>query len=61
MKNLLAALALTLATPTIAYAMTYYLQSQWTEGANRFCRYTNGTVMNVGYRLCPMSIQAPAY
>ncbi|MFL6856329.1 MAG: hypothetical protein ACJ8EB_00310 [Allosphingosinicella sp.] len=53
---LLAALfAATVASP--AYAMTYYLQAQWLDGGNRFCRYSNGTVLNVGYRICPLSIQ----
>lgn len=58
MKKLIlaAVLAATLA-PTAAYAMTYYLTAQWLDRGNRFCRYGNGTVLNVGYSICPMSIQ----
>jgi len=37
--------------------MTYYLTAQWVEGGNRFCRYGNGTVLNVGYQICPLSIK----
>lgn len=46
---------LTYAAP--AYAMTYYLTRQWIQGGNNFCQYSNGTVLNMGYRTCPMSIQ----
>ena len=52
---IIAAAAALSSTP--AYAMTYYLTAQWTEGVNRFCRYGNGTVLNVGVRICPLSIQ----
>jgi hypothetical protein len=51
-----AALALT-ATPLVAQNMTYFLTAQWVEGGNRFCRYGNGTILNVGYRICPLSIK----
>ena len=51
-----AALALT-ATPVAAQYMTYFLTAQWVEGGNRFCRYGNGTVLNVGYQICPLSIK----
>jgi hypothetical protein len=51
-----AALALT-ATPAAAQYMTYYLTAQWVEGVNRFCRYGNGTVLNVGVQICPLSIK----
>lgn len=50
-------LMLALLAPLVAYAMTYYLEAQWTEGGNRFCRYGDGTVLNVGYKLCPLSIK----
>ncbi|RPI18834.1 MAG: hypothetical protein EHM65_01925 [Acidobacteriales bacterium] len=51
-----AALALT-ATPVAAQTITYFLTAQWVEGVNRFCRYGNGTVLNVGVQLCPLSIR----
>jgi hypothetical protein len=58
MKKLILAAALALtATPVAAHYMTYFLSAQWVEGGNRFCRYTNGTVLNVGYRICPLSIK----
>jgi hypothetical protein len=58
MKKIVIAAALGLsATPAEAQYMTYYLTAQWTEGGNRFCRYGNGTVLNVGYRVCPLSIK----
>jgi len=50
-------LLLALLAPMFAHAMTYFLQAQWTEGVNRFCRYGNGTVLNVGINLCPLSIE----
>lgn len=52
---IIAAAAVLSSTP--AYALTYYLTAQWVETGNRFCRYGNGTVLNVGYRLCPLSIE----
>lgn len=51
-----AAMALT-ATPLVAQSMTYYLVAEWVERGDRFCRYGNGTVLNVGYRICPLSIK----
>lgn len=58
-KTIIAAIALAAAVlaSSPAMAMTYYLTSQWLEGGNRFCMYGNGTVLNVGYRICPLSIQ----
>jgi hypothetical protein len=42
-----------------AYALTYYLTDQWfSDNGNRMCEYSNGTVLNVGYRICPLSIEA---
>lgn len=59
LKNIVTAIALAAsalaATPT--YAMTYFLVSEWYESGNHFCRYGNGTVLNVGYRTCPLNIQ----
>jgi len=46
------------ATPAAAqYQMTYYLVAQWFENGSHFCRYGNGTVLNVGARVCPLSIK----
>lgn len=52
-----AALALTATSAAAQYQMTYYLVAQWFENGNQFCRYGNGTVLNVGVRTCPLSIK----
>jgi hypothetical protein len=58
MKKIIIAAVLALtATPVAAQGMTYFLTAQWIENGNRFCRYSNGTVLNVGYSICPMSIR----
>lgn len=62
MKKLIvsAALAVTMAAAPAAaqYSMTYYLTDQWVnQNGNRMCQYGNGTVLNVGYRVCPLSIK----
>jgi hypothetical protein len=57
-KLVIAAVLAATAAPAMAqYNMTYYLVSQWTEGANRFCKYSNGAVIPVGISLCPLSIK----
>ena len=48
--------ALLLAFNSAAFAMTYFLESQWLERGNRFCKYSNGTVLNVGVSTCPLKI-----
>lgn len=47
------------AAPAAAqYQMTYFLTDQWVNSnGNRMCQYGNGTVLNVGYRVCPLSIK----
>ena len=46
------------AAPIMAMAMTYYLESEWTDKTGaRMCKYSNGTTLNVGYKTCPRSIQ----
>jgi hypothetical protein len=49
-------LIVALLAPMAAYAMTYYLQEQWVTNGARFCKYGNGTVLNVGANICPLSI-----
>ena len=56
MKRYVAIFVLTV-VPCAVFAMTYYLDSEWVEKGNRFCKYGNGTVLNVGYKTCPLSIQ----
>jgi len=52
-----AALAFTATSAAAQYQMTYYLVAQWYENGNQMCRYGNGTVLNMGYRTCPLSIK----
>lgn len=40
-----------------AYAMTYFLTKSWWSNGNQMCQYGNGTVLNMGISLCPLSIQ----
>lgn len=35
-----------------------FLTAQWFEHGNQMCKYDNGTVLNMGIRLCPLSIPA---
>ena len=50
-----AVIALGMATP--AQALSQYLVAEWYENGNHFCRYANGTVLNVGIKLCPLTIE----
>jgi len=57
MKKLIIAVALAaMATPASAQ-MTHYLVSQWFSNGSQMCRYSNGTVLNMGARICPLSIR----
>lgn len=47
---------LTLASTSSYADITHFLTAQWMENGNRFCRYDNGTVLNVGINLCPLTI-----
>lgn len=55
MRKVILAAAIVVAAP--AHAMTYYLVADWYENGNHFCRYSNGTVLNVGVRICPLKIE----
>lgn len=56
-KQAATALALFVALLSAHAQMTYFLVAQWHENGNQFCKYQNGTVLNVGINLCPLSIQ----
>ena len=56
MKRLFAALAVAAALASPAYAMIAFLVAEWIERGDQMCKYDNGTVLNVGLRLCPLSI-----
>lgn len=55
MKSLAAILVL--AVSAGAFAATAYLTDQWVskDGSN-MCKYSNGSVLNMGYKACPASI-----
>ena len=55
MKKLILAVVL-MGAFTSAYAMTYFLVSQWRDGGNQMCKYGNGSVLNVGINICPLQI-----
>lgn len=60
MRNVIKAIVIAAAVLSAApaYAMTYYLTNQWyNSNGNHMCEYSNGTVLNVGYRICPLNIQ----
>ena len=57
MKKIIIAVVLAaIATPASAQ-MTHYLVRQWFSGGNQFCQYQNGTVLNIGVGVCPLSIR----
>ena len=57
MKSNLSILVLGLLASSAFAGMTYFLTSQWVEKGNQMCRYGNGTVLNVGVNVCPLSIK----
>lgn len=57
MRNLMIAALLAAGVATPASAMTYFLVRDWYANGNHMCAYGNGTVLNVGYRICPLSIE----
>ena len=49
--------AILLALPAMAWAATAYLTEQWVSKGDNYCKYSNGTVLNMGYKACPASIK----
>lgn len=56
MKKIAVAAMLAFAAVAHAQVLTF-LVTQWHEGGNQMCRYDNGTVLNVGIKLCPLSLR----
>ena len=60
LENLMKTLFLVLAVAALsipAHAQVKsFLVSQWFEKGNQMCKYDNGTVLNMGAKLCPLSI-----
>lgn len=56
MKKLIFAASVLGAFALSAYAMTGFLQREQTSGMNKFCYYSNDTVITVkAFELCPLS------
>ncbi len=34
-----------------------FLFSEWMENGSRMCKYGNGSVLNMGINLCPLTIE----
>lgn len=58
MKTLMAALCALVLISSAQAQMLSFLVSQWFENGNQMCKYDNGTVLNMGARICPLSIRA---
>ena len=56
MTKSLVSIALTTFMVASQAQMMHQLVAQWVENGNRFCKYSNGTVLNVGISLCELSI-----
>ncbi len=39
-----------------SFSMTCFLEDEWMRNGDQMCQYDNGTVLNVGIRICPLSI-----
>lgn len=55
-KLIIAAVLAATAAPALAQ-MQYFLVRQWYDRGNLFCQYQNGTVLNIGVGVCPLSIR----
>jgi hypothetical protein len=56
-KLAIAAAIAALAYASTASAMTYFLTAQYYENGNNMCKYSDGSVLNMGAKVCPLSIQ----
>ncbi len=54
MKHVLIVILFTL--PLSAMAMMHFLTADWYANGSHFCKYDDGSVMNVGVNVCPLSI-----
>lgn len=57
MKKLSLVICALLFVSANAHAMTYYLVKSWYSNGDQMCQYGNGTVLNMGVKLCPLSIK----
>lgn len=56
MRVIQAVIFCVVASAAHAQAMSF-LVAQWFEGGNQMCKYDNGTVLNMGAKVCPLSIR----
>ena len=56
MKKLIIAAAVAVGFAAPAYALPSYLVGEWIANGDQFCKYDNGTILNVGFRTCPLKI-----
>jgi hypothetical protein len=56
MKMIMIALAAMSAPCAVQAQTVYILTKQWIQNGQNFCQYSDGTVINVGYRACPSTI-----
>jgi len=53
MKAIVAATLLALSSSALAYGS---FQSSWLEGANKICKYSDGSILTIGMsEMCPVS------
>ena len=56
MKKFLVSIAFIAIASLSQAQVMYQLTAQWVENGNRLCKYSDGTVLNVGINLCALSI-----
>ena len=56
MKKVVALMVASLLCAAAWAQIQSFLVRQYTQNGNQMCEYDNGTVLNVGYKLCPLSI-----
>ena len=56
MRKIILALAISLSIATPALAMKHFLTRSWFANGAQMCQYSDGTVLNMGARVCPLSI-----
>jgi hypothetical protein len=56
MRKVAIALAVLMMATFAEAQIVHFLVAQWIENGSRMCKYDNGTVLNMGISLCPLSI-----
>ena len=58
MKPIVFAALAALAIAAQAQIMSFLVAQWYDKSGNQMCKYDNGTILNVGYKLCQLSIPA---